>query len=330
VKTVFSHDGKSKDTNMAETGTESHTTLEASQLIRMLELNGPVPDLRSDTDNESLLTMYPELAAVSTRDIVVPTQNGGVPGRLYRATGKVLAGFVWVHGGAFIAGDLNMPEAHWVSLHLASHGISVLSLEYRKALHGVKYPSPSDDVMAGWLWALSHCHDFGIETAEDLHLGGASAGAALSAALTVRLRDGAGSLPASLLLAYPLLHAQLPLTSAELAEKVQGIPAELVFTPEFIRDINLNFAGSEENFGDPHAFAGAGKLNGFPAVFIINSEADTLRASGEFFARQLEDAGVTVRMETEPGSTHGHLDHPHSAPARKSVERMVHWLRGDR
>jgi acetyl esterase/lipase len=315
---------------MAETGTANQNALDASQLIRELELNGPLPDPRSDTDNESLLTMYPELAAVSPVDIAIPTPQGQVSGRLYRAPGTVLAGFVWIHGGAFIAGDLNMPEAHWVSLHLASRGISVLSLDYRKALHGVKYPAPSDDVLAGWLWALEHLSEFGVETAEDLHLGGASAGAALAAALTGRLRDGAGQMPASMLLAYPLVHAKLPPVSAELAERLQSIPASLVFTPEFVREVNLNFAGSEDNFGDAHAFAGVGKLHGFPPAYIINSEGDSLRASGEHFAAQLEAAGVPVRMETEPGSTHGHLDHPHSAQGRNSARRMVRWLSSPR
>ncbi|MHA7299484.1 alpha/beta hydrolase [Pseudarthrobacter sp. MDT1-22] len=315
---------------MPETGTQNSSTSIASQLIRELELNGPLPDPRTDTDHQSLVSIYPELGAISAVDITVPTPEGGVPGRLYRAPGEALAGLAWVHGGAFIAGDLDMPEAHWVSLYLASHGISVLSLDYRKALHGLKYPAPSNDVRAGWLWATENLSELGLATADDLHLGGASAGAALTAALTGRLRDDAGQMPASLLLAYPLVHAEIPALSEELGKKMDGIPAELAFGPDFIHDINLNFAGSEDSFRDPHAFAGGGDLHGFPPVYIINSEADTLRASGELFAAQLEAAGVPVRMEMEPGSMHGHLDHPHSLPARSSVERMLLWLRSDR
>jgi acetyl esterase len=311
---------------MADPGTQIPSTSVAGQLIRGLELNGPFPDPRTDTDHQSLVSIYPELAAVSAVDIDVPTPEGRVPGRLYRAPGEALAGLVWVHGGAFIAGNLDMPEAHWVSLYLASHGISVLSLDYRKALHGVKYPVPSNDVHAGWLWALENLDALGLAAAEDLHLGGASAGAALTAALTVRLRDDAGQMPASLLLAYPLVHAELPPLSEDLLGKMADVPGDLAFGPDFIRDINLNFAGSEATFKDPHAFAGEGDVEGFPPVYIINSEADTLRASGERFAAQLEAAGVPVRMELEPGSMHGHLDHPHTAPARHSVEQMRGWL----
>lgn len=311
---------------MVDTSTADSSTSMASRLIRELELNGAFPDPRTDIDHRSLVSIYPELGAVSAEDFNVPTPEGGVPGRLYRAPGEAVAGLVWVHGGAFIAGNLDMPEAHWVSLYLASHGVSVLSLDYRKALHGVKYPAPSNDVLAGWRWALENLDALGLGTAEDLHLGGASAGAALTAALTARLRDGAGQMPASLLLAYPLVHAELPPLSKGLLEKMAGVPADLAFGPDFIRDINLNFAGSEDNLKDPHAFAGEGDVAGFPPVYIINSEADTLRGSGERFAAQLEAAGGPVRVDTEPGSMHGHLDHPHTAPARHSVEQMRAWL----
>lgn len=41
---------------------------------------------------------------------------------------------MWVHGGGFLSGTIDMPEARWVALTLASHRISVLSLEYREAL----------------------------------------------------------------------------------------------------------------------------------------------------------------------------------------------------
>ncbi|MFF1385284.1 alpha/beta hydrolase [Arthrobacter sp. NPDC058288] len=298
----------------------------AGQLIQGLELNGPFPDPRTDTDHQSLVAIYPELAAVSAVDIDVPTAEGGVPGRLYRASDEAVAGLVWVHGGAFVAGDLDMPEAHWVSLYLASHGISVLSLDYRKALHGVKYPAPSNDVLAGWSWAIENLESLGLRTVKDLHLGGASAGAALTAALTGRLRDESGQMPASLLLAYPLVHAELPPLNEDLRRKMAGVPADLAFGQDFIRDINLNFAGSEDNFKDPHAFAGEGDVTGFPPVYIINSESDTLRASGERFADQLEAAGVPVRMETEPDSMHGHLDDPHAGPAKHSIEQMLAWL----
>ena len=43
------------------------------------------------------------------------------------------AGLVWAHGGGFAGGDLDMPEADWVSRALAARGITVVSVDYALA-----------------------------------------------------------------------------------------------------------------------------------------------------------------------------------------------------
>ena len=49
-------------------------------------------------------------------------------------------------------------------------------------------------------------------------------------------------------------------------------------------------------------------MSGLPPVYLLNSEADHLRSSGEELGRQLDAAGVTVKVEFEPGTAHGHLN----------------------
>jgi acetyl esterase len=93
-----------------------------------------------------------------------------------------------------------------------------------------------------------------------------------------------------------------------------------------MRDINLNYAGSEDVFDDVYAFPGIGAVSGLPPVFILNSEADSLRSSGERFGEQLAAAGVHVRVEYEPGTVHGHLNQPDDPAAVRSIERLAAWL----
>jgi acetyl esterase/lipase len=95
-----------------------------------------------------------------------------------------------------------------------------------------------------------------------------------------------------------------------------------------MRDLNLNFVGDEALFEDDYAFPANGDLAGQPPVFILNSEADSLRASGEAYGAQLADAGVPVRVEYEPGTVHGHLNDPGDPAAERSIERMAAWLLG--
>jgi len=277
-------------------------------------------------DTTDLLRRFPELADVDVRDVAIDGMHGDVAGRMYRGADAGSTGFVWVHGGGFVAGDLEMPEAHWVSLVIASHGFPVLSLDYRKALRGVHYPVPSNDVLAGWLWAIVHADEMGAEP-DDLHLGGASAGANLVAGVTKRLRDGAGALPSSLALVYPIVHCELPPLSAELREKLAAGESGPSFPAAIVREMNLQYAGSEGVLGDPYAFAANGNVTGQPPVFILNSEIDSLRASGEAYAEDLRFAGIEVTVVTEPGTRHGHLNGPDQPGAFSSIDRLTTWLR---
>lgn len=274
-----------------------------------------------------LASNFPELASVLVEDLAIDGPHGGVSARLYRVPNRpASAALVWVHGGGFVFGDLDMPEAHWVGLALAARGFPVLSVEYRKCLHGVHFPAPSDDVLAAWSWAVVNSHELAVPP-EGIHLGGASAGGNLAAGVAKRLRDGAGPMPASLLLAYPVLHDSLPAPSEELQAALARLQPTISFTPEATRDMSLQFAGSEDVLEDPYAFPGNGDVSGQPPVYILNSEADTLRSSGEFYAEQLRAVGVDVTVEFEPGTQHGQLNEPYTEGGQLSLDRIANWLR---
>lgn len=292
----------------------------------MLDAMGPegLAALLPPGPDPSTFLTDPALAAVETRDVAIPGPHGDVTARIYRGRpGDRGTALLWAHGGGFVGGDLDMPEAHWVSLAIAARGLAVLSIDYRKCVGGVHYPVPSDDVLAAWRWATAHPGELDTSP-EHLHLGGASAGASLTAGVVKRLRDNSETLPASLVLVYPTLHAELPgLRNAPAAATEtleEGMPVE------FFRWMNLNYVGTEDHLGDPYAFPGVGDVGGQPAVFILNSDRDPLRESGEAYAVALEAAGVPVEVEFEPGSRHGHLNEPLLAEAQRSVERIVAWL----
>jgi acetyl esterase len=290
-------------------------------MIAQIEKMGAPPAWGPGGDPESVLAAFPELGRVSVAHVAIDSADGVVVARHYRPAVPVKARFMWVHGGAFIAGDLDMPESHWVALSLAAEGIEVLAVDYRKAIGGVRFPAPSDDVLAAWRWARAHL-------GSDVQLGGASAGASLAASVTTRLRDAGEPLPSSLVLVYPLVHSTLPIASAELAAATVDLPPEVLFEPDAILELNRNYAG--DHMSDSHAFPGDGDGTGFPDVYILNVENDVLRASGEKFAAQLVSSGVHVKSEFEPGARHGHLNEPGDVGARRSLDRIVAWLLGSR
>jgi acetyl esterase len=197
-------------------------------------------------------------------------------------------------------------------------------VSYRKALHGVKFPVPSDDVYAAWTWATEHPDLLDARTGR-IHLGGASAGANLAAGVSVRSVAADVEKPASLVLVYPLVHAATPESSAELRASITRMAPAFSFTSEVVAALTEHYAGAAAST-DPVAFAGNADLVGQPATLIINAEADELRASGEEFARQLRDVGVKVESITEPGTFHGYLDDPSLAEASTTLMTIEHWI----
>lgn len=304
---------------------EATDVVQGEEMFRgiLAQIGSAPPTVSAVTE---FVRLHPALAAIEIVEVDIAGAAGAVPARAYRPAGEPLAGMVWVHGGGFIDGDLNMPEAEWIALELAARGIAVLSVDYRKALDGVHHPAPSDDLLAAWLRATADADILGVPRSR-LHLGGASAGATLSTGVALRLVAGAGVVPASLVLVYPLLHSVLPEAQPAAAAAAATLRADQRFSPSLVRALNVNYAGGPEGLDDPIAFPANADAAGLPAVLMINAEADDLRASGEAYAQQLTAARVPTVMETERGTAHGYLNLPGDPSAIRTIDRIAEWVR---
>jgi len=242
---------------------------------------------------------------------------GPIPVRVYRPApggGRTAPrpALVWLHGGGWLAGDLDMPEADVVSRELAHRaGAVVISVGYRLATDGVTFPIPHDDVVAAYRWASRSASRLGVEP-HLISLGGASAGANLACGAALHLRDdGDEPAPHQLLLAYPLVHPTVPPLSSEQEDAMGPVPPVLRFPAELIRVLVENYVGRPVDGSTnppPYAFPAGGDLRDLPPVTIITCEYDDLRPSGEALADLLQDAGVSVRLIQEDGVLHGHLN----------------------
>jgi acetyl esterase/lipase len=257
-----------------------------------------------------------------------PTVGPHAPAPLAPATPLAPAGLVWVHGGGFISGTLDFAESHWVGLALASRGIPVLALDYRKAIRGTCYPVPLDDVAAGWRWAADRCADtLGVAPA-GLHLGGASAGGTLAAGLAKRLRDTREAPPPrTQVLAYPVLHPDADAFPATAVARLRRRCPYPLMTPDDLRQVAENYAGRPEALADPYAFPALGPLTGLPPAYVLTAEFDLLRFSGEAYAAAIRQAGGTATVEMEPRAPHGTLARPAGEFGHRSLDRIAAWLR---
>ena len=139
-------------------------------------------------------------------------------------------------------------------------------------------------------------------------LGGASAGANLSAGAAMRLRDRGTLQPSLLALVYPSLHDGILEPNDELARLLETVPPSRIFTPAARDAINRNYLPDPDGDPDGYAFAGGHDLAGLPPVLMVNAELDSLRASGEAFAGELATASVDLHVVRERGAMHGYLN----------------------
>lgn len=289
----------------------------------------------------------PEDWDLTVVDQVVPGPHGPVPVRVYTPVGTPPAGgracLVWMHGGAFSWGDLEMAEAHEVARGVAGRADAVVvSVDYRLCpvmpeLGGtvgdrvdergepVRFPVPQDDCLAVLDAVRADPARFGVDAAR-VAIGGASAGAFLAAAATLRSVED-GRAPWQTLLVYPMLHPRVPALEAELAEAVEAAPRALQFPAWMIEATNRTALGREPEPSDVEAFPGlAARLEGFPPTYVENGELDAFRASGELFSTRLRAAGVDVVEVTRAGVPHGHLDWVGFGPAHDTLDALAQRL----
>jgi acetyl esterase/lipase len=298
-----------------------------SALAKSYLEQGPVDD---DVD-PTLAKRLAEQAAGGTYvapEVIVenhlaPGPHGPVPVRVYLPYGETAGRplLVWCHGGGFVGGDVDMPEADATGREVCSRaGAVVVSVDYRLATQGVHFPVPHDDVLAAYEWGVQH---FGAR--ERCVIGGGSAGANLAAGVALRLRDE-GRAPTGVLLLYPLVHPELPVASDELAGKLAALTVEHAYRGRSTAPMIENYLGAPIAEATPYAMPGLGDLAGYPPTLVINCEYDPLRASGEAFVEELESAGVEVTQLLATDVLHGHINSPWLPQAQQSYADMASWL----
>ncbi|MEO5921311.1 MAG: alpha/beta hydrolase [Pseudolysinimonas sp.] len=248
-------------------------------------------------------------AGIVTEDQSVDGLAGSIPIRVFRPVtpgAEPAPGLLWMHGGGFVMGTIDDTESMIPGYELAARaGAVVVSVGYRLALDGIRYPAPLDDVMAAWRFVVGNTGQFGIDPAA-LFIGGASVGANLATGAAVRLREAGEPVPRGMLLAYPLEHFPTPPADPGVLAELEQVPPMLRFPEQYQLGIVHNYLGRVTDL-PAEVVPGNFPVDGLPEAWIAPSEYDDLRPSGELFATQLVDAGIPAHLEVARGMVHGHL-----------------------
>lgn len=309
---------RDRDGGGAEAGDRGSLEKRQRAILAMLEA-GQQPDVVNGWSTARLASLYPRLGEVRVTEHLIATPAGHVPARVYHArTAAPRDTLVWVHGGGFVVGSLDMPEAHWVGLATAAAGASAVTLGYHKALHGVTFPTPSDDVLAGWTWAEATRQS--LDLGPRMHLGGASAGGNLVAGVAKRLAQGEGTVPSSVIMTYPFV-------STDLLSALTHSDEER--TAARIADLGGHHYAGAAGVDNPIAFAANGPVpDSHPRTLFLLADKDIFTASALQYAAKLAAAGVMTEVTRLPGSEHAFLNEPGARAGEEAMNHVVAWVTG--
>ena len=229
-------------------------------------------------------------------DRTVDGPGGELGLRVYRSAGPGPVGtrpvVVWLHGGAWVLGDLDTVDPICRRVANALRAV-VVSVDYRLAPEH-PHPAALDDTMAALRWAAERWPD------APLVVGGDSAGGGLAAGAALRARDEGGPRLAAQLLVYPALDPTR--SSASMTENADG---PFVTAADMAAAYAAYVPG--ELAQDPRVAVLGAQLHDLPPAVVATAELDPLRDDGDRYAELLAAAGVLVTRLSGPGLVHGYF-----------------------
>ena len=231
-------------------------------------------------------------------DAVLQGPGGSLRMRRYRPVSVqgALPTQLWLHGGGFYAGTIDeILNERLLARRAADSGVQIFSLEYRLAPEH-PYPAPVLDALAALDALVARAGEYDVDV-ERLGVGGNSAGAAIAASTTLRLRDTGAVRLAHLDLEVPPTAMRRVGPSAE--DYATGFGLDQL---ELIVDVYAGPQGPADAYFSP---LDVGDLTGHPPTLILAAEHDPLRDAGIAYAERLRDADVPVELYVGAGHLHG-------------------------
>lgn len=217
--------------------------------------------------------------------------------------------FLDIHGGAFIVGGGACCRAEAICL-AGALGVHVWSVDYR-APPDHPYPASLDDCLAAYRALLKK------RRPEEIVIGGASAGANLSAALILKARDEGLPLPSGCVLLTPALDMT---NSGNSFETNKGLDAVL---PNDMNSINRLYAPNHD-LAHPYLSPLFGDLKkGFPPTLLSAGTRDLFLSNAVRMHRALRAADVHAELHVIEAASHGGF---HGAPEEDDINREINWF----
>jgi acetyl esterase len=242
--------------------------------------------------------------------------------RIYVPENAGAATLVYVHGGGWTMFSIETHD-RLMREYAARAGMVVVGVDYALA------PEAAFPVAIGQIThAIRRLHDapaqFGLGGGP-IFIGGDSAGANLSVATALTLRDaGEAGLIGGLILNYGVYDCACNGRSFDLYSD----PAYML-TREEMLFFWSRYLPETRARSHPLASPLRAELRGLPPAFLAIAECDVLADENRAMAARLAAAGVPTLSVTYPGTTHSFLEAISIAPvAARALQDQAEWMRG--
>ena len=199
---------------------------------------------------------------------------------------------LFFHGGGYCSGSIRS-HRRMVSEAGRAAAIRTLAISYRLAPEH-PFPAAFEDAATAWRYLRAE----GI-AAEQIAVGGDSAGGGLCLALGLKLRDTQQDLPGCLWLASPW--TDLTLSGSTLASKDACDP---LIHKGYLKELSDAYLSGQVPQSDPRVSPLFGNFAGFPPMLIQVGSAETLMDDAVRLAAAAGEANVRVTLEIWPHMIH--------------------------
>lgn len=252
----------------------------------------------------ALLPAYDPKQRLEIHDEFVPGPQGApdVRVRVYAPAERdgISAGLLYIHGGGFILGDIDMSDSACKS-YVDKLGIVVVSVDYRLAPEH-PFPAPVEDCYAALVWMANKASELGIDP-EHIGVAGESAGGGLAAGVALLARDRGGPALVFQYLGIPELDDRLDTPSMQ-----AYVDTPLWNQPNAIFSWTSYLGEVEPGSPDVSIYAAPARatdLSGLPPTVVTACQFDPLRDEDIAYAQRLMHAGVPTELRHYSATFHG-------------------------
>lgn len=260
-----------------------------------------IEEIRQNLNRDSSKLSKSPIQFSNIKNTIVQTNSQKIPIRIYTPEDGInFPIIIYSHGGFWIAGNLDTHDSVCRKLSKNTKAV-VISVDYSLAPEN-PFPSGLNDVYAVLQWAYTNAESINGDK-KHIAIAGDSAGANLSAAVSLISRNKNGPKITCQILIYPSTNIY-KLNSESWSYFANDFN---ISTEEMEKYISI-YIPEKEDRKTPYASPLlADEFNGLPDTLVITAEIDPLRDEGEAYANKLSESGIKTNIIRIDGVTHGFI-----------------------